>query len=80
MQRYQRLGGTITVGGKTQPLLGAWMDGDKLGFSFVDGENTLQTVRMTAVGIEHGGHAVRSSPDRGHRQQALNDRRQLTLP
>ena len=56
VQRYQRLGGTITVaGGKTQPLLGTWMDGDKLGFSFIDGENTLQTVRMTAVGSSMAG-------------------------
>jgi SAM-dependent methyltransferase len=56
VQRYQRLGGTITVvGGKTQPLLGTWIDGDKLGFSFIDGENTLQTVRMTAVGTSMAG-------------------------
>jgi len=55
VQRYQRLGGTITVAGKTQPLLGAWMDGDKLGFSFVDGEGALQAVRMTAVGSSMAG-------------------------
>ena len=29
-----KLGGTLTLSGKTQPLLSAWMDGDKLGFSF----------------------------------------------
>lgn len=50
MQRYQRLGGTFTLGGKTQPLLGAWMDGDKLGFSFIDSENKLQSARMSVVG------------------------------
>jgi hypothetical protein len=55
VQRYQRLGGTVTVAGKTQPLLGAWMDGDKLGFSFVDGEGVLQAVRMTAVGSSMAG-------------------------
>ena len=55
VQRYQRLGGTITVAGKTQPLLGAWMDGDKFGFSFVDGENKLQTVRMTVAGSSMAG-------------------------
>ena len=55
VQRYQRLGGTIAIGGKTQPLLGAWMDGDKLGFSFVDGEGALQAVRMTAVGSSMAG-------------------------
>ena len=50
VQRYQRLGGTLTVAGKTQPLLGAWMDGDKLGFSFIDGENNLQTARLSVAG------------------------------
>ena len=50
VQRYQRLGGTFTLGGKTQPLLGAWIDGDKLGFSFIDSENKLQSARMSVVG------------------------------
>ena len=51
VQRYQRLGGTLALGGKTQSLLGAWMDGDKLGFSFIDGENRLQSARMSVVGL-----------------------------
>jgi SAM-dependent methyltransferase len=55
VQRYQRLGGTITVVSKTQPLLGAWMDGDKLGFSFVDGEGALQAVKMTVTGSSMAG-------------------------
>ena len=50
VQRYQRLGGTITVAGKAQPLLGAWMDGDKVGFSFIDSENNMQTARMSVAG------------------------------
>ena len=50
VQRYQRLGGTLALGGKTQPLLGAWMDGDKLGFSFIDSENNLRSARMSVVG------------------------------
>jgi len=50
VQRYQRFGGTFTLGGKTQPLLSAWMDGDKLGFSFIDSENKLQSARMSVVG------------------------------
>ena len=50
VQRYQRVGGTLSLGGKTQPLLGAWMDGDKLGFSFIDSENRLQSARMSVVG------------------------------
>jgi hypothetical protein len=50
VQRYQRVGGTLALGGKTQPLLGAWMDGDKLGFSFIDRDNRLQTARMKVTG------------------------------
>ena len=50
VQRYQRIGGTLVLGGKTQPLLGAWMDGDQLGFSFIDSENKLQSVRMNVAG------------------------------
>jgi hypothetical protein len=50
VQRYQRLGGTLVLGGKTQPLLGAWMEGEKLGFSFIDGDNNLQSARMSVAG------------------------------
>jgi hypothetical protein len=55
MQRYQRVGGTLALGGKTQPLLGAWIDGDKLGFSYIDSENRLQTIRMNVVGSSMTG-------------------------
>jgi SAM-dependent methyltransferase len=50
VQRYQRVGGTLALGGKSQPLLGPWIEGDKLGFSYIDSENGLQTIRMTVVG------------------------------
>jgi SAM-dependent methyltransferase len=50
VQRYQRIGGTLVLGGKTQPLLGAWMDGNKLGFSFINDDNNLQSARMTVAG------------------------------
>jgi len=49
-QRYQRVGGTITAGGKTQPLLSPTLTGDKLAFSFVDGENNLRSVKTTVSG------------------------------
>ena len=55
VQRYQRLGGTVTVAGKTQPLLGAWMDGDKLGFSFIDSDDKLQSARMSVAGSSMTG-------------------------
>ncbi len=54
VQRYQRLGGTLTLGGKTQPLLGAWIDGDTLGFSFIDAD-TLLSARMSIAGSSMTG-------------------------
>ncbi len=54
-QRYQRVGGTITTGGKTQPLLSPTLTGDKLVFSFVDGENNLRTVKTTVSGTTMSG-------------------------
>jgi SAM-dependent methyltransferase len=50
-QRYQKVGGTLTLpNGKPQPLLGATLRGDKLWFSFVDGENNLRTGTVTVAG------------------------------
>lgn len=47
-QRYQKIGGTLTMaGGRPQPLLGASLRGEKLWFSFIDGENNLRTVTAT---------------------------------
>ena len=54
-QRFQRVGGTITTGGKTQPLLSPTLTGDKLAFSFVDGENNLRTVKTTVSGATMSG-------------------------
>ena len=50
VQRYQKVGGTVSSGGKTQPLLGGSLQGDKLTFSFIDGENNLRTARVTVAG------------------------------
>ena len=50
VQRYQRIGGTLALGGKTRPLLSAWMDGDKLGFSFIDSDNNLLSARLSVIG------------------------------
>ena len=54
-QRFQRVGGTITTGGKTQPLLSPTLTGDKLAFSFVDSENNLRTVKTTVSGATMSG-------------------------
>jgi SAM-dependent methyltransferase len=70
VQRYQRLGGTLTLGRKTQPLLGAWLDGDKLGFSFIDSENKLQSARMSVVGSGMTGtlYDLRKTPLSGSKR------------
>jgi hypothetical protein len=49
VQRYQKIGGTISVGGKPQTLLTPMLQGDQLTFSFVDGDNTLRTARVTVA-------------------------------
>jgi SAM-dependent methyltransferase len=54
-QRFQRVGGTITTGGKAQPLLSPTLTGDKLAFSFVDAENNLRTVKTTVSGATMSG-------------------------
>jgi hypothetical protein len=55
VQRYQRVGGTVNVAGKTQPILGAALQGDKLSFSFIDGDNNLRTARVTVAGNSFTG-------------------------
>ncbi|HEX6945393.1 MAG TPA: class I SAM-dependent methyltransferase [Casimicrobiaceae bacterium] len=55
-QRYQRVGGTVMLpNGKPQPLLGASLRGDKLQFSFIDGENNLRTATMKVDGTKLAG-------------------------
>ena len=49
-QRYQRIGGTLTLAGKTQPLLGTSIVGEKLTFSFIDRDGNLQLARMKVAG------------------------------
>jgi SAM-dependent methyltransferase len=55
VQRYQRIGGTVTVGGKTQPVLGAALQGDRLAFTFIDSENNMRTARVTVAGNNFSG-------------------------
>jgi len=54
-QRYQRIGGTLALGGKTRQLLSPWMEGDKLGFSFVDSDNHLLSAELRVVGSSMTG-------------------------
>jgi hypothetical protein len=44
-QQFQRVGGTLTLRGKAQPVLGAYVDGEYLGFTFVDLDGGVRSVR-----------------------------------
>ena len=45
VQRFQRVGGTIRIKGRTQQLLGPYLTGDVLGFTFVDSDDNVKSVR-----------------------------------
>jgi len=58
-QRYQRVGGTITVGTNApQTILGPELEGDQLRFRFIDGSNNLVNVRATIRGNAIDGEIV----------------------
>jgi SAM-dependent methyltransferase len=44
-QQFQRIGGTLTISGATQPLLGAYVRGALLGFTFVAPDGGVRSVR-----------------------------------
>lgn len=54
-QRYQKIGGTITVGNKSQPLLGPTITGDRLAFSYLDDKGNILHVKATVKGNELSG-------------------------
>ena len=49
-QQFQRLGGTLATRGRTQPLLGAYVQGDMLGFTFVHHDGGVRSVRARVDG------------------------------
>ena len=49
-QQFQRIGGTLTVKGRTHPLLGAYLNGPTLGFTFVDAFNAVRSARLRVTG------------------------------
>ena len=49
-QRFQRVGGTLTLRGGTQPLLGAYVSGATFGFTFVDPFGAVRTLRAQVDG------------------------------
>jgi len=64
-QKFQYVGGNLTMGKKMQPILNAELKGDKLQFSYVDDIGNLRTVRMTfngtdVKGEENSAYMIRS--------------------
>lgn len=53
-QQFQRVGGTMTIGGKAQPLLGAYVQGKILGFTYADTDGGIRSARL-----EVDGYAMR---------------------
>jgi SAM-dependent methyltransferase len=49
-QEFQRIGGTLTLRGKAQPLLGAYVSGAALGFTFVDTDGAIRSARAQVDG------------------------------
>jgi Methyltransferase domain len=56
VQQFQRVGGTMTIGGKVQPLLGAYVQGDILGFTYVDTDGGIRSARLQVDGTTLRGH------------------------
>jgi SAM-dependent methyltransferase len=61
VQRYQRIGGTLTLGGKTQAILNPSLEGDQLSFAYIDRRDKLHNVKLTINGSQlkgdsKGGH------------------------
>ncbi len=68
VQRFQRVGGTLTLRGKPQPLLGAYVEGEHLGFTFVGLDGGVRSVRARIDGASAvGGAALRGKRHRRYR-------------
>ena len=71
-QRFQRIGGTLTRGNTTRPLLGATIAGAQLAFTFVDSDGGIRTVRGRIDGDAFSGNLVfvrRETPVTGTRSK-----------
>lgn len=55
VQRFQRIGGTLTIRGATQTLLGAFVHGDVIGFTFVAPDGGVRSVRARIDGAAMSG-------------------------
>jgi len=57
-QNFQRIGGTLTLQGKTQSLLGARMEGAVLHFSFINADGLLKAVTVFVNGQALSGEVT----------------------
>jgi hypothetical protein len=57
-QKHQRVGGSLSLGGQMQTLLGARVDGPDLHFSFVNAEGQLQSVKARVQGTALQGEVT----------------------
>lgn len=55
VQFFQRIGGTVTVKGKTQPITGAYVNGPTIGFTFQDSDGAIRSVRAQVSGNRMSG-------------------------
>lgn len=54
-QSFQQVGGTLTVAGVSQPLLGAHLRADKLSFRFLGSDNVMQSIEATVSAGQFSG-------------------------
>lgn len=55
VQFFQRIGGTVTIRGKSQPITGAYVNGPTLGFTFQDRDGAIRSVRARVDGERMSG-------------------------
>ena len=61
-QSFQQVGGTMTVAGVSQPLLGVQLSADKLSFSFMGADKAMQSITATVTaGNLSGMHTANGS-------------------
>jgi SAM-dependent methyltransferase len=72
-QSFQRIGGYLMVGSKSQPLLSPTLSGNALTFHFTDGDGVSRSIRGTIDGDKFDGwmrHATYETRVSGHRSPA----------
>lgn len=61
-QRYQKVGGTLTIKGKSQPILGGTLNGNRLKFSFIDQSGQSRVFDVEIKGNAMSGNVHENSP------------------